>query len=228
MADEQNANGQSANSGDKSDDSKIAALKAELESLRQDAAVGQKVLAKVRAAEYDDPDQYLEDLETYAGMGLTMAKEKKGEETPSEKTNTTVTEQPQFNEQMRQAQINTALASWWTDYKLDESDKSSDDRDKLSRGDLNKMIFDPKTGAEIQAVAKMKFDGNVYAAAAHIKRIESADERATKRAEAKAKAAETAGANGGSGVPVTGGGTTSRGDWEKKMADDIAPDSPGI
>ncbi len=202
------------------DETKTSVDRAELDRLKQKGTDFDKLDHIAKAADFNSPKEYLESLEDKNWDKLQEAvttEEKKEEKKEPEKTEAKpVLDDTRF-EQMQQGNNQAILASQWATYRLDQSDLAKDDRSKMTKEQMDKLIYDPSTNMMIGKLAG-RFSGNIYAAANHYLNIDNATEKARKEGADTQKALDSAAASTQLG---TGGKPK---DPEKKTPEEKAAD----
>lgn len=255
MADEQNA---STNEGIKTDgepavkqdDSQITVDKAELETLKAQAGRMEDLDKIAKEASNDGEDltteTYLTLLEDHVYNDPNKKSDPEPEKKPAvtpdpEKSKVTPTPDPNAEEakrlalQAQQTANTTALAVQYQEFKDLQRDLPEDQRSSLTKAELQKMIMSETDQPTIMAVARKKFDNNVYVAANYIHALMNADDLITKAKkegadseaakEAARNSAQLPGNSGRMAEPTAKTPQEKAQEENDRLADEIAPDT---
>ena len=214
--------------------------RAELETLRQQSEQFGKIAARAKEADYEDVTQYTSDLETE--LQRFYAKEEEMNAQPEAKPEVKSEVKPKeqstvglSDEQLKMIQANDLraaqafLQSQKTEYKLAQMSLPEEKRTNITDNELLKVINDRSLQPLVRNLAG-KFDGNVYAAAAHYLTVAQGIEAARQEGKDTQAAIEAAvgSASLGTGGKVADVSNKSAeekaAEFNKQAADDIAPD----
>lgn len=225
-----------ANAGGSDNPDQVTIDRAELETLRQQSEQFGKIAARAKEADYEDAGQYTTDLE--AELQRFYAKEEEMNAQPEAKPEVKPKEQSTVglsDEQLKMIQANDLraaqafLQSQKTEYKLAQMSLPEEKRTNITDNELLKVINDRNLQPLVRNLAG-KFDGNVYAAAAHYLTVAQGIEAARQEGKDTQAAIEAAvgSASLGTGGKVADVSNKSAeekaAEFNKQAADDIAPD----
>lgn len=137
--------------------------------------------------------------------------------------------------QAQQTANTTALAVQYQEFKDLQRDLPEDQRSSLTKAELQKMIMSETDQPTIMAVARKKFDNNVYVAANYIHALMNADDLITKAKkegadseaakEAARNSAQLPGNSGRMAEPTAKTPQEKAQEENDRLADKIAPDT---
>lgn len=214
------------------DETKTSIDRAELDRLRQKGTDFDKLDHIAKAADFNSPKEYLENLEDSnwdkLQNAVTTEEKKEEKKEPESKEVKPVVEDTKY-QQIQQGNTQAILASQWATYRLDQADAPKEDRSTVTKTEMDKLIYDPSTNIMIGKLAQ-KFDGNVYAAANHYLTITDATEKARKEGANTQKALDNAAASTELGTggqikePEKKTPEQKAADENQQRADEIMPD----
>ena len=223
-----------ANEGGSDNPDQVTIDRAELETLRQQSEQFGKIAARAKEADYEDAGQYTADLEAELQRFYAKEEEVKPEvkEVKPVVKSTSVGLSEDDNKRISASDLRSThafLQSQKVEYKFAQMQLPVDKRTQVTDPELLKVINDPNLQPLVRNLAG-KFDGNVYAAAAHYLTIEKGIETARQQGKDTQAAIEAAVGSaslgtGGKVADVSNKTAEERAtEFNKQAADDIAPD----
>jgi hypothetical protein len=179
---------------------------------------------------FAEPDEAIDNLSVLAFEKSKNEKPEDKKPEPKPEVNAKVNET--LNDPRIEASLKTSAKAFYetlyTQYQLDQRDLPEDQRDGLSKDDLIKIAFGPKS-AYLEQIAAQEFGGNIWKAAAFTRKYEESL-RAAKTNQANANAAidKSKNQNRVEGSADAPNKPNAGDDWMKKAADSIAPDDPPV
>ena len=230
-------------STDKANENEATVDKAELERLK--AADERLVELDKYATEagMENAEEYQSTLEDMAydkklaeDKKAAVIEPKKVEKTDDSKTDDSAALFESFNKKINDgnlASLQAVLEAQWTAWIVAQAEVPVEQRSKATRTELTKLV----RGAEspvITSIAQKKFEGNVFAAANYVNRLNQGTEEARKEgadsATALANAANSADlpTGGKTAIPSNLTADEKVAARQKELADDIAADTPYV
>ena len=218
-----------SNEGVAIDETKTSIDRAKLAELEAKVEEYDKLNHIAKAADFENPKAYIENLEdnNWDKLNEAVATEEKKEEPKEEVKPSGLSDEDKLK--IQQGNTNAILAAQWATYKVDQSELPKENKSPVTKTELDKLIYSKSTGLMIGQLAQ-EFDGNVYAAANHYLSIKDVKVKANKEGAESQKALDAAAAStelGTGGKPQEIEKKTSEekaAEENTQRADEIYPD----